>query len=150
MMPSNMKVQDCMTYPAMTIPATASLRTAEQVMKEYNIRHLPVVKNEKLVGILSSGDIRRASPSDAVSLSIWEINYLWDRLTVESSMTSHVITVKGETSMIEAVRLMLEHRFNSLPVVDDAGCPVGILTEVDVFRRFIRVVEDETKLIAIS
>jgi CBS domain-containing protein len=150
MLPQDIKVQHGMTAPAITIAAKASLRDAGQVMKEYNIRHLVVVRDGKLAGILSSGDLRRASPSDAVSLSIWEINYLWDRLTVESAMTGHVVTVKPETPMIEAVRLMLEHRFNSLPVVDDDGAPIGMLTEVDVFRLLIQSVEDSVKLVAAS
>jgi CBS domain-containing protein len=134
MLSATMKVHDCMTSNPVTIQATESLRAAEKVMKEYNVRHLPVVKNDKLVGMLSSGDIRRASPSDAVSLSIWEINYLWDRLTVESAMTREVKTVTPETPLLDAVRLMFDYRFNSLPVIDTAGHPVGILTEVDVFR----------------
>jgi CBS domain-containing protein len=150
MLPQDIKVQHGMTAPAITIAAKASLRDAGQVMKEYNIRHLVVVRDGKLAGILSSGDLRRASPSDAVSLSIWEINYLWDRLTVESAMTGQVVTVKPETPMIEAVRLMLEHRFNSLPVVDDDGTPTGMLTEVDVFRLLIQSVEDSVKLVAVS
>jgi acetoin utilization protein AcuB len=147
MLPQDIKVQDGMTAPAITSAAKASLRDAGQVMKEYNIRHLVVVREGKLAGILSSGDLRRASPSDAVSLSSWEINYLWDRLTVESAMTGQVVTIKPETSMIEAVRLMLEHRFNSLPVVDDHGAPIGMLTEVDVFRLLIKPVEDSVKLV---
>jgi acetoin utilization protein AcuB len=150
MIPLDIKVQDYMTTPAVTIAATASLRDAGQVMKEYHIRHLPVVKNGKLVGILSSGDLRRASPSDAVSLSIWEINYLWDQIRVESAMTIHVITVNRDTPMIEAVRLMLEHRFNGLPVVDDDGAPIGMLTEVDVFRMVLRSTESSVKLVAVS
>jgi CBS domain-containing protein len=148
MFPQDIKVQDCMTAPAVTISATASLRDAEQVMKEYSIRHLPVVRDGKLVGILSSGDLRRASPSDAVSLSIWEINYLWDRLKVESAMTTHVFTVAPDTPVVEAVRLMLEHRFNSLPVIDAARHPVGILTEVDVFRLIIQSAGESVNLVA--
>jgi acetoin utilization protein AcuB len=144
------KVQDCMTSPAITISATASLRDAEELMKEYNVRHLPVVKNGKLTGILSSGDIRRARPSDAVSLSIWEINYLWDRLTVESAMTRHVVTVTADTPVMEAVRLMLENRFNSLPVVDSGGHPAGIMTEVDVFRLVLQTAENKVGVVPIS
>jgi CBS domain-containing protein len=63
-------------------------------------------------------------------------------------MTRHVITVERETSVIEAVRLMLEHRFNSLPVVDDTGAPIGMLTEVDVFRLVIKTARDSVKLVA--
>lgn len=150
MVAQNIKVQDSMTTPAITITARASLHDAGQVMKEYNIRHLMVVRDGKLAGILSSGDLRRASPSDTASLGTWEVNYLWDRLTVESAMTAQVMTVKPETPLIDAIRLMLDHRFNSLPVVDDDHVPVGILTEVDVFRWFIHSVENSVKPVAAS
>ena len=137
----NSKVQDCMTHPAMTVTPYMSVRLAQQLMRDYHIRHLPVVKDNQLVGILSSGDIRHASPSDATSLSIWEIRYLWDQVKVEEVMSRSVITVKPDTPMLEAVRLMVEHRFNSLPVVDDSGRLLGILTEVDVYLLFIRASE---------
>jgi CBS domain-containing protein len=136
----------CMTSPAVTVSVDESLRVATELLKEYNIRHLPVLKGSKLVGILSSGDIRRASPSDATSLSYWELTYLWDKLTVEQTMSQPVKTVKADTPMVEAVRLMFEHRFSSLPVVDSANHLVGILTETDIFRLFIQMTESPEKL----
>jgi acetoin utilization protein AcuB len=146
MIPTEVKVRDCMTCPAITIPAAASLRDAEKLMKEYNIRHLPVLKGDKLAGILSSGDLRRARPSDAVSLSIWEINYLWDQLKVEAAMTRQVVTVRDDVPVVDAIRLMLEHRFSSLPVVNADGKPAGMLTEVDIFRLVIQVSEGQPSL----
>jgi acetoin utilization protein AcuB len=139
-----------MTTPAISIPPEVTLHDAGQIMKEYNIRHLPVVKDGTIVGILSSGDIRRASPSDAVLLSIWEVNYLWQQIRVESAMTARVITVRRDTSLSDAVRLMLEHRFNSLPVVSGSGYLVGMLTEVDIFRLFVQMVEGSTSLVPVS
>lgn len=135
------QVRDCMTAPVITVKPATSLHAAKQIMLEHNIRHLPVVKNEKLVGVISSGDIRRASPSDATSLSIWEINYLWDQILVESSMATKVITVHADTPILEAARLLLEHRFGCLPVVDAKGQVEGILTEVDVLRFTIKTLE---------
>src|SRR5690349_1345848 len=123
----NIQIQDCMTHPAITVMPNMSLRAAQQLMRDCHIRHLPVVKDKRLVGILSSGDIRRAMPSDATSLSIWEIRALWDQVTIEEAMTCYIETVKPEAALLEAVRLMSEHRFNSLPVVDDLGQLVGIL-----------------------
>ncbi|MEO8391919.1 MAG: CBS domain-containing protein [Chloroflexota bacterium] len=135
------KVQDCMTHPAMTVAPNTSIRFAQQLMHNNYFRHLPVVKDHHLVGILSSGDIRRASPSDATSLSIWEMHSLWERVKVEQVMSRQVITVKPDTSILEAVCLMVEHGFNSLPVVEDSGQLVGILTEIDVFRLLMRAAE---------
>jgi acetoin utilization protein AcuB len=138
----NVKVQDCMTHPAITVVSKMSVRVAQQIMHDYHIRHLPVVEGQRVVGMLSSGDIRRARPSDATTLSVWEMHALWGKVTVETVMSRRLITVQPETEMREAVRLMYEHRFNSLPVVDAVGKLVGILTEVDVYRLLLEASED--------
>jgi CBS domain-containing protein len=65
------------------------------------------------------------------------MNYLWDKLTVERVMTTKVLTVNLNEPLVNAVRLMLEHKFSSLPVVDENQHLVGILTESDVFRLVI-------------
>src|SRR5262245_5817840 len=118
---ANIRVQDCMTHPALTVAPQTTVRTAQQIMHDYHIRHLPLVEGKRLVGILSSGDIRRAAPSSATSLSVWEMRSLWEKITVGEVMTRPLITVSPETSMLEAVRLLYEYRFNSLPVVDASG-----------------------------
>ena len=135
----NILVHDWMTHPAISVAPEASVRLAQQIMHDYQIRHLPVVKAGRLAGMLSSGDIRRAMPSNATSLSIWEIHALWDSVTVGEVMSCNLITVKPDTSMLEAVRLLYENRFNSLPVVDDGGLLVGIVTEVDIYRLLLRL-----------
>ncbi len=135
------QVQQCMTHPAMTVTPNISVRVAHQLMRDYHIRHLPVVQDNRLVGILSSGDIRRAMPSSATSLSVWEIHALWDKVTVESTMSQSLITVKPETPILEAVGLMYGHRFNSLPVLDDNERLIGILTEVDVYLLLLQSAE---------
>jgi acetoin utilization protein AcuB len=134
----NSKVQDCMTHSILTVASKVSIRLANQIMCDYHVRHLPVINGSHLVGILSSGDIRRAMPSSATSLSVWEIHALWDKVTVESVMSRNPVTVKPDTSLLGAVRLMYEHRFNSLPVVNELEQLVGILTEVDIFLLLLR------------
>jgi acetoin utilization protein AcuB len=134
-------IRDWMTTPAISISPAASIRRAHHLMKEFGIRHLPVVEQEHLVGILSLGDIREASPSDATTLSVWEMNYLWDKLTVERVMTTEVITAKPDDLMIEAVRTLLNKKISSLPIVDNEGYLVGIVTEVDIFRLVIAMTE---------
>ena len=140
----NITVQECMTHPAITVSPTMSVRLAQQLMHNYHIRHLPVVDGNQLVGILSSGDVRRASPSNATSLSVWEMRYLWDKIKIESVMSRYVVTAKPEMSMLEAVRVMHEHRFNCLPVVDAKGQLLGILTEVDVYALVMRTSDETT------
>lgn len=136
------KVRQCMTSPAISVTPNTTLHEAKKIMLEHHIRHLPVIKNQELVGILSSGDVRRASPSDATSLSVWELNYLWEQILVESSMTTKVISVHPDTPVLEAARLLAEHRFGCLPVVDANKHLQGILTEIDILRLVIQYMEN--------
>jgi len=134
----NIHVQEYMTHPALTTTPKMTIRIAHCAMHDYHIRNLPVVQNNKLVGLLSSGDIRRAMPSSATSLSVWEIHALWGEVMVEDVMSRYLVTVKPESTIFEAVRLMSENHFNSLPVIDDEDKLVGILTEVDIFRLLLQ------------
>ena len=131
------KVQDYMSTPLIAVETTTPIRVAQQLMEDQQIRHLPVVSKNKLVGILSSGDIRRAGPSTTSTLSLWEIARLWDEITVEQVMTRQVIRIRPDMLVIEAAQLMMAHHFNSLPVVDPRDFPIGIVTEADIFRLLI-------------
>jgi CBS domain-containing protein len=127
-----------MTSLVLSVSPNTSISSAHQIMKENGIRRLPVVENDQLVGIITLGDVREASPSDATTLSIWELNYLWAQLTVEKVMTRQVITVAPEDLIIDAAALMLERKIGGLPVVDAKGNLVGILTESDIFRMLVK------------
>lgn len=134
-----------MSNPAITISPKSTLTEAHELMKEHGIRHLPVVEGDRLVGLLSSGDIRRARPSDAISLSVWELNYLWDKLTAEHAMTRNVVTTTVDTPLVEVVRMMMDRRFSSVPVVDPYMHVVGIVTEVDIFRAALTLFQREAE-----
>jgi acetoin utilization protein AcuB len=135
---NTVKVSDWMTKHVVTTTRQTPISNAHQVMSEKNIRRLPVVENSKLIGIVTIGDVREASPSDATTLSIWELNYLWAQLTVEKIMTRNVLTVTPETSILDAAEIMLEHKVSGLPVVDEDRNLVGIITESDIFRMLVR------------
>jgi acetoin utilization protein AcuB len=137
MMFKQAKVADWMSQRVVSVAATTPIQEARQLMKEYGIRHLPVVNADKLVGVLSLGDIREAAPSDATTLSIWELNYLWEKITVAQVMTHHVITAHPSHSIAEAAQLMLVHKISSLPIVDADQRLVGILTESDIFHMIV-------------
>ena len=137
----NALVREWMTTPVISITPDAPIRAAFNLMKDTGIRHLPVIAKRELVGILSIGDVREASPSDATSLSIWEMNYLWDKLTVDHAMTESVLTIKADDLLVNAIKIMLEHKVSSLPVVDASRHVVGILTESDIFRLVIHEAE---------
>ncbi len=134
-------VREWMTASVISVTSDTAITTAHQIMKKNRIRRLPVVDDGKLVGIVTIGDIREASPSGATTLSIWELNYLWSQLKVQNVMTRKVHTVHQDDPMINAARIMLESKVSGLPVVDDADNLVGIVTESDVFRM---VVKDQT------
>jgi acetoin utilization protein AcuB len=134
----NTKVREWMTQQVLITTPETTMSDAHQMMRQNDVRRLPVVKNGKLLGIISLGDVREASPSNATTLSIWELNYLWAQLTVSKVMSKNVYTVKPESSILDAAELMLEHKISGLPVVDDEDALVGIITESDIFRMLVR------------
>jgi len=127
-------VSDWMTKDVTTITPETSLKEAHDIMNSKNIRRLPVVTHGKVVGIVTLGDIRGAEPSKASSLSVWEMNDLLAKLKVSEIMTHNPATIHENVSIGDAAKVMLEKKFSSLPVVDDAEHLVGIITESDIFR----------------
>jgi CBS domain-containing protein len=135
-------VKDWMTpNPITAIPET-TLPDALMVMKKYNIRRLPVVDGNRLVGIVTRGDLRGAQPSDATSLSIFELHYLVGRITLQQIMTPNPITIPLTATIQDAARLMLQRKVAGLPVMDN-GRLVGIITESDIFRMVVSMWERE-------
>ena len=132
------KVRDWMTTPAITVLPSVPLTAARDVMKEFGVRRLIVTENGRILGIITSGDVREASPSNATTLSTQELNYLWSRLTVEQVMTHATLTIGSEASIIDAAELMLEHKISGLPVIDRNHALVGVISEVDIFRMLVK------------
>jgi CBS domain-containing protein len=130
-----MKVQELMTTGPIVVPGDFPVIDAQQLMAKRRIRHLLVSDGHRLLGIVTDRDIRLNVPSPATSLSVWEINYLLARLTVDSVMTRAVITVEPERDAAEAARIMLDHKIGALPVLE-RGIIVGIVTETDMLRAF--------------
>ncbi|MCC6893647.1 MAG: CBS domain-containing protein [Anaerolineae bacterium] len=148
MMLNKVLVHEWMSKPALTIRQDAPINYAHEVMRQQQVRRLVVVnENNRILGIVTSGDIREAKPSDATTLSIWELNYLVSQLIVEKIMTHEVITIGMNSRMTDAAKLMLDYKIGGLPVVDDAGELVGVLTESDIFRM---IVQQETTSKTIS
>ena len=127
-------VKKWMTPDVITITPETTLPEAHKLMTDYQIRRLPVVKDGRLVGIVTRGDIRGAEASDATSLSVWELNYLLSQLKIKGIMTRRPIVISQEATIDEAAQVMLKHKISGLPVVDLHGELVGIITESDIFR----------------
>jgi len=133
-----MTVKELMTPNPITTGPDTPVLEARQLMIQKRIRHLLVADGGKLLGIVTDRDIRLNLPSPATSLSVWEVNYLLARMTVESAMTTSVVVVSPRHDAKEAASLMLDHKIGALPVVD-GGRLVGIITETDLLRAFVKL-----------
>jgi acetoin utilization protein AcuB len=133
-----MRVDALMTAHPITVPPTTSVVEARALMTARQIRHLLVEADDRLVGIVTDRDIRLNLPSPATSLSVWEMNHLLAKLTVEQVMTRSVVTIDPICDAREAARTMVERKIGALPVVADDRL-VGILTETDLLRAFVSI-----------
>ena len=135
-----MLVRERMTSPAVTITPETPFQEALKLMRDKKFRRLPVVDSAgKIVGIVSERDMLHASPSPATSLSVWEVNYLLWKLKISDIMTHNVLTLNQDTPIEDAANLMVTHKIGGVPVVDDNGKVVGVITETDIFRAFVEM-----------
>ncbi|HNS01789.1 MAG TPA: CBS domain-containing protein [Anaerolineae bacterium] len=130
-------VKDWMTAKVITVDVHTALPDAHKLMRSHKIRRLPVMDGDTVVGIVTRSDIREASPSDATSLSVWELHYLLGKLTMGDMMTPRPFTILPTATIRDAARMMDSHKIGGLPVVDTEGKLQGIITESDIFRILI-------------
>ena len=128
-----MRIRDIMTKNPITVDSETLIVDAKTIMKENNIRRLPVVDKGKLVGIVTERMILEASPSPATSLSIHEVHYLLSKMKVKDIMVKNPITISPDTAFKDVLLLGQEKRIGVFPVVDK-GKVVGIATESDLVR----------------
>lgn len=133
-----MYVSDWMSKKVFTVNADDYLSDALSLMKEKGIKHVPVVKNEKLKGILSDRDIKEYSPSKATSLDIYELHYLLAKTRIREIMKTRVITTTADTPVEEAAMIMLDNNIGCLPVVDE-GEVSGIISDKDIYRALVDI-----------
>jgi len=133
-----MFVKSRMTTNPFTISPDQTIPDAQELMMKHGIRRLPVVKDGKLVGIVTKEDIERYSPSKANSLSMGEITYLLSKTKIKQIMTKDLVTISPDALLEEAATLMRDQKVGFLPVVDGDKL-VGIITESDIFDAFIEL-----------
>ncbi len=129
-----MLVENWMSKDVITVDVDDSMQDATRLLKEHNIRGLPVMENGKLVGIVTDRDLKKASASDATTLEIHELLYMISRIKVKDIMTKNPITIPLDSTIDEAAAILLENKLSGAPVVDDKGQVVGIITQIDIFR----------------
>lgn len=134
-----MDVKSRMSKQPICIDADSKISDVVDLMSEHNLHRIPVVKNNKLVGLITEGQISRKGPSKATSLSIFELNYLLSKTNIDAIMIKDVITIHENRFLEDAALLMQKHDIGCLPVVNDANEVVGILTQNDVFASFLDI-----------
>ena len=132
-----MRIRDMMTKNPVTVDSETLVMDAQKIMKENNVRRLPVVDKGKLLGIVTKHDILEASPSPATSLSVHELNYLLSKMKVKEIMKKNPVTLTPDTPFEEALKIGQDKKIGSFPVVEN-GKLVGIATESDIVRFLTR------------
>ena len=133
-----MSVKDFMTRRVVYISPDTTIAQAAEMMREQGLHRLPVIENDRLVGLVTEGTIAEASPSKATSLSIYEMNYLLNKTKVGDVMIRDVFTISPFASLEDATYLMLKHKVGILPVLEN-GQLYGVITDRDIFKAFLLV-----------
>jgi acetoin utilization protein AcuB len=133
-----MKVGDIMSTNVVTVTEDTLVNDAKKIMEAHRIRRLPVMKKDKLVGLVTKHMLLEAAPSPATSLNIWELNYLLSKMTVKDIMVKNPFTISPDMPVEEALQLGQDKGFGAFPVVED-GRVAGVVTESDIVRMMTRV-----------
>lgn len=135
-----MYVKNKMIKDIVTVFPEASVSLAFQIMHERNVSQLPVVKEGKLVGLVTETLLSEFTPSKATTLSMYELNYILGKTTVESIMAKEVITCHEDMLIENAAIIMNEKDVNMIPIVDSSNGLVGIISRSDIIESFIEII----------
>jgi acetoin utilization protein AcuB len=136
-------VSELMTPNPITIAHDQTLGKAIETMTRRDIRRLPVTKDGKLVGIISDRDLRQMGGRSSLKLPKSDQDDAYLKLPVEEAMTLNVITIRENQSVQEAIATMLKNKISGLPVVDREKKLVGILSEQDVLKYCLDILDRE-------
>ena len=138
-----MNISLWMKKNVVTIEAEQTLQEAIALFEHHGFRHLPVVQDQRVVGVLTSADINRVLPSVLNQEEYEESGYLIEQTTVAAAMGSPAITIPTTASLLDAVGLMRRNKIDSLPVVDAHGGPLRIISITDIFQAFHEIMSTE-------
>jgi acetoin utilization protein AcuB len=144
-----MFVGERMSRPVISVAPETPVHDALAMFKKDHIRRAPVIKDGKLLGIVTENDLRNASPSPATTLSVWELNYLISKVTVKQVMSKKVKTIDVDTPIEEAARIMTDSSIGGMPVTRE-GKIVGMITETDLFKVFLELMGAREKGVRVS
>lgn len=132
-----MLVKEWMSRPVVTVTPDVSMRSARMILARNSIGAVPVVRDDKLVGLLTDRDLARAEASDATTLSAHELSYLLEKTTVETIMRRNPVTIEFDATLSEAADLFVEHKIQALPVMVNGDQLTGMLTRSDLGKAFL-------------
>ncbi len=144
-----MFVGERMSRPVISVSPDAPINDVLAMFKKEHIRRAPVMKDGKLVGIVTETDLLNASPSSVTTLSIWEMNYLISKVKIKDVMSRKVITVRSDSPIEETARIMADKKIGGVPVVNE-GKVVGIITETDLFKIFLELMGARQKALRVT
>jgi acetoin utilization protein AcuB len=135
-----MRVEEWMTKNVIAIGLGTSVMKAARIMKDNNIKRLPVVhESGRVLGIVSDRDIKEASPSKATTLDVYEIYHLLADMRVEDIMSKPPVCASRDDSVEALAVIMIEKKFGGMPVVNNEGKLIGIITDSDIFRLLVSI-----------
>lgn len=139
------KVADIMKREVITLSEEDNLSDLAHGMEEFRVRHIPVVNGTKLVGLISHRDLLRVSVSalETDRNAQQRDQRLKESTFAASVMTRNLQTVSSDTSLLQAARLMLAGKFGCLPVVNDEGDLIGIISEHDLLQELASALQHE-------
>jgi acetoin utilization protein AcuB len=131
-----------MKRDVVTVDSEQSLLDADCLMRAHRVRHLPVLRDGRLVGVLTEGNLQAAAPSAATTLLAQEAFAHLSTVRVREAMTRDVVAVAPATSLAQAARLMRDWNVEVLPVLKD-GELVGILTDAEMMELVESLLRDD-------
>ena len=135
-----MKVREWMTPDPFTLTEEDRVKTAVQHLLRAGIRHVPILRDGALVGIVTDRDLRRALPSVEAGASPERYQAFMERTTLRDIMTADPVTCTPDTDIADAVAIFVERKLGAIPVVEDEEL-VAILTQIDILRAFLEVLK---------
>lgn len=134
-------VAKIMSPAPVVVDPQAPVGKVRRLMAEHQIRHVPVISPDGLVGVISDRDVREALPSPMSEADAVEFAATMERIAVWEVMVEQVITVTPQTPLRQAAHLLADRKIGCLPVLE-AGTLVGIVTETDMLQAFGRLLDD--------
>ena len=137
-----MLIRDVMTKNVITAKLDDKVNEIRHLMDQKKFRRVPVVEKGRVIGIVTATDMERVSPSEATTLSKYEMIYLWSKITIKDALPRYqkLITIRPDQYIEEAAQLMNDNHIGALPVMDGEQL-VGIITETNIFNSLIKLTQ---------